>query len=192
MSYIYPAVSPQTPLPSRQQIYDLWDKYGMLDNIRDHSRVVTMVALAITDWLAEAGLALNRPAVKAGAMLHDIAKTPCLNGKCLHHLEGERILLEEGYPELAFMVLNHIVVPEGHPVDETMLVNYADKRVTHDAIVSLDERYDYIVERYGRGEPERLARLAKGRARIHQVERSIFAKIPHKTPADIGRLEAEA
>lgn len=184
----YPAVNRATPLPTPAQVAELWDRYGMLPNIRAHSRVVTMVALTLCGWLTGAGVRLRPDAVEAGALLHDIAKTPCLGGKCLHHLEGERILQEEGYPELAFMVRHHIVVPDGHPLDETMLVNYADKRVTHDQIVTIDQRYEYIVDRYGRGEPERLARLAQGKARINEVEQIIFSQLSGKGPRDVDAL----
>ena len=156
----------------------------MLDNIRDHSRVVTAVAMLLTDWLSEAGLALHREAIRAGALLHDIAKTPCLGQKCRHDLEGGRIMEELGYPELAYLVKLHVVLPEGHPLDETMVVNYADKRVTHDQLCTLGQRYAYITQRYGRGDPTLEARIAQGLERARQVEGQLFSHIDHgRTPA---------
>jgi putative nucleotidyltransferase with HDIG domain len=183
-----PAVfTPDTPLPGRQQIAGLWDEFGMLDNIREHSRVVTAVALLLTDWLAESGIELNRPAVEAGALLHDIAKTPCLNQKCRHDDEGARILDGLGYPQLAYLVGRHVVLPPGHPLDETMVVNYADKRVTHDRLCTLGERYAYITQRYGRGDPSLEERIAGGLERARQVEAQLFARIDHgRTPAAVA------
>ena len=81
-------ITPATPLPSQEQILAWWDDYGMLPNIRRHSQVVCQVALLVTDWLAEGGSRLNREAVEAGALLHDIAKTPCLGTDKLHAVEG--------------------------------------------------------------------------------------------------------
>jgi len=118
-----------------------------------------------------------------GALLHDIAKTPCLGTKKLHAQEGERILLAKGYPELAYLVRQHVYLHPEHPLDETMLVNYADKRVNHDQVVDLAARFDYIEDRYGENDPERLARIARGRRWSQAVERMIFGQINHgKTP----------
>lgn len=178
----------QTPLPSSGRIQELWDEFAMLDNIREHSRVVSGVALLVTDWLAESGLELNRAAVHAGALLHDIAKTPCLGQKCRHDDEGARILDELGFPELAYLVKLHVVLPPEHPLDETMVVNYADKRVTHDQLCTLGQRYAYITQRYGRGDPALEARIGRGLERARQVEAEIFSHINHgRTPADVPK-----
>lgn len=178
------------PLPSVDQARALWDRYQMLDNIRDHSEVVCRVALAITDWLAAAGVALRREAVEVGSLLHDIAKTQCLNSDRRHDKEGQEILVELGYPELGFLVYRHVVLPVGYPLDETMVVNYADKRVKHNRIVDLDERYRYILERYGRGDRERIDRINLGLARALEVEQTVFDPImPARTPQDIAALE---
>jgi hypothetical protein len=61
-----------------------------------------------------------------------------------------------------------------------MLVYYADKRVTHDQVVTLDSRYQYILERYGQGEPDLMERIEKGLFRAREVEELIF----NHTPAD--------
>jgi uncharacterized protein len=187
-----PVFGPQTPLPDREEIARLWNRYGMLDNIREHSQVVTAVALLVTDWLARAGVRLNRRAVEAGALLHDIAKTPCLGTETRHDHEGQAILTELGYPELGYLVRSHVVLPEGEPLDETMVVNYADKRVNHDQLVNLEDRFAYIAGRYGRGMPHLEQRIAQGLERAREVERLIFASIDHgRTPADIPRVLQE-
>ena len=156
------AFEPGTPLPSADQVRAWWDDYGMLDNIRDHSEMVCKVALLVADWLLEAGIGLNRKAVETGALAHDLAKTPCLGTQRLHAQEGEEILADLGYPRLGQLVGRHVVIPAGQPLDETMVVNYADKRVKHDEIVDLNERFHYIEKRYGNNDPERIARI-KGR-----------------------------
>ena len=147
----------------------------------------------MTDWLAEAGVGLNRRAVEVGALAHDIAKTPCLGTERLHFIEGEQIVLKLGYPELGFMVRRHVYLPPGHPLDETMIVNYADKRVKHDRIVDLTDRFNYIARRYGNGDPKRLDRIDQGRKRAFAVEKEVFAplgKTDH-TPQEIAELGLE-
>jgi len=183
---LVPSFPDGTPLPSTAQIMELWDEFAMLDNIRQHSMVVCGVALRLADWLAESGLVLNRRAVEAGALLHDIAKTMCLGQKCRHDLEGGRIMEELGYRPLAYLVANHVLLPPYQPLDETMLVNYADKRVTHDQLVTLPERFAYITQRYGRGDPVIEERIALGLERAQQAEIQIFSHIDHgRTPAQV-------
>jgi uncharacterized protein len=150
----YVPITKQTPLPDPGQARAWWDDYAMLDNIRDHSEMVCFVALAITDWLALAGVKLHRRAVEVGALVHDISKTPCIGTTKLHAQEGGALITSLGYPELGYMVANHVYLNDDHPLDETMVVNYADKRVTHDQIVDLDSRFAYIADRYGLGDPD--------------------------------------
>lgn len=183
-------INSQTPLPSIEEARGLWDRFCMLANIRAHSEVVCRVALTLTDWLEQAGVELYRPAVEVGALLHDIAKTTCLGTSKLHTQVGQNMLQELGFPELGLLVAYHVILPEGHPLDEIMVVNYADKRVTHDQIVSLRERYDYILERYGEGHESRLERIHQGYERAQEVEQTIFSRLePKRRPEDIFRLQ---
>ena len=73
----------------------------MLPNIREHSFRVMEVAGFLGEALAEAGFDLHLPLVAAGALLHDLGKTPCL-GTLINHAElGAGILEELGYPQVA-------------------------------------------------------------------------------------------
>ena len=184
----YRPITPETPLPDMGQAMQLWDTYYMLDNIRRHSEVVCAVALLLTDWLDEAGVVLNVKAVQMGALLHDLAKTQCLGSERRHDLEGARILAELGFAELAYLVQHHVVLPLESPLDETMVVYYADKRVNHDHLVNLNQRYAYIASRYGLEDPERLERIEEGRRRAMEVERLIFSAMFHMhTPDEVAR-----
>lgn len=184
----YPAFTPETPLPDMAQTMQLWDTYAMLDHIRRHSEVVRAVALLLTDWLQEAGYEFNRKAIEMGALLHDIAKTQCLGSERRHDIEGAEIMTELGYPEMAWLVRHHVSMPENHPLDETIIVNYADKRVNHDQVVNLNQRFAYIMSRYGMDDPERMARIENGRRRAMEVERLLFASMFHMhTPDEVLR-----
>lgn len=174
MDDVYRTFGPQTPLPPMGQIMQLWDTHYMLDNIRRHSEVVCAVALLLQDWLEQAGVMLNLEAVRAGALLHDLAKTQCLGSKRRHDLEGAQVLEDLGYPELAYLVRHHVRLDPEHPLDETMLVYYADKRVNHDHVVPVNQRYAYITSRYGDEDPVKLERIEAGRLHALQVEQLIF------------------
>ena len=123
--------------------------------------------------------------VMAGALLHDIAKTPCLAGNCHHAELGAEICLVEGFPEVAYIVDQHIRLD---PFDEAgyedgyfgprELVHYADKRVRHHSIVSLDERLDYVLQRYGEHDAARCRSLEKHFGQCRLLERLLFRWLP--------------
>ncbi len=160
-------------VPGLDECASLMDKYKMLSNIRGHSLVVARITdLLITGLQAGGDLKQlpDRQLCVSGALLHDIAKTPCLDGSCDHALAGAKICLEHGYPEIAAIVEEHVILKDHDPgryeigiFTAQEIVYYADKRVRHDKIVNLDERLDYIIERYG-----------KNNNKIHRLIRANF------------------
>jgi putative nucleotidyltransferase with HDIG domain len=104
------------------------------------------------------GVHLNKELVKASALLHDITKTRSFRTGENHAQTGEQYLIEKGFPEVGRVVGQHVVLDDYFSINvsiEPKIVNYADKRVLHDRIVSLTERMDYIFERYGSTEERR-------------------------------------
>lgn len=157
----------------------------MLDNIRAHSLMVARVAAVIYNGLAASSIpAENLPSKElllAGALLHDIAKTPCLNNRCEHAKQGSAVCLELGFPEVAEVVLKHVFLGSFSPPRYSQglflakeLVYYADKRVRHDEIVSLQERLDYILENYGNHDPKRYALIRTNFSKCQQLEDLLF------------------
>ncbi|MDR1396843.1 MAG: HD domain-containing protein [Desulfarculales bacterium] len=183
---------PLTPeLPSRTVIMRLWDRYGMLPNIKNHSFQVCNVALTLWQWLGENNYYLNRDMVESGALLHDVAKAYCLDKPHLsHNLEGERIVAEAGYPELGLLVARHVNLPEDQPLDETLLVFYADKRVVGDKIVSVKKRYQYVYKVYGQNSEEGIARIRYDENRSYEVEKQIFRHICGRQPEDLCHIRS--
>ncbi|RUM37283.1 MAG: metal-dependent phosphohydrolase, partial [Desulfobulbus sp.] len=105
-------------VPDIPTCIQLMDEYAMLTNIRHHSLVVAKVADALLTGLAdESGRAplANEKLVIAGALLHDIAKTPCLNSGCDHAARGAEICLRNGYPEVAQIVKEHVILAKHDP-----------------------------------------------------------------------------
>jgi len=162
-------------IPGIDQCLALMADEGMLANIRDHSLVVAGIAEGIRVRLAENGVTVPRDLVLAGALLHDIAKTHCLEESCNHARLGAEICRERGYPEVARIVADHVFLPRvPERADAACLVYYADKRVNHDQVVSISERERYIIDKYGKGDRERVAAIRANVETWRRVEELIF------------------
>lgn len=125
----------------------------MPSHIQAHSQLVCQIALVLTDGLIAAGIKINRKLVCASALLHDITKPRSFETGENHAQTGGEHLTELGFPEVGNIVRQHVVLddyPESNPPTEAEVVNYADKRVLHDKVVSLDERMGYILKRYAK------------------------------------------
>ena len=158
------SVIPRKNLPSVAECLELHDRYAMFDNIRAHSTVVARAAEALVEGLARAGKTAgplpDKEEAVVGALLHDIAKTLCIETGCRHAEIGRQICVELGYPELSEIVAEHVILKNfradlyQHGVFGVKeIVFYADKRVCHDQVVSLDGRLAYILGRYGDRNP---------------------------------------
>ncbi|MGZ6231236.1 MAG: HDIG domain-containing metalloprotein [Syntrophales bacterium] len=167
-------------IPSREECDELMVQHSMRPNIVEHSIQVMHVSLAIADNLKN-GVAVNRGLVIAGALLHDIAKTRSLATKERHDLSGGELLREMGFTSIAEIVEQHVVLqnldPEGK-LEEREIIYYADKRVMHDKIVTIDERVHDLLQRYGNGEEIR-SLICQNKDLILAVESKIagFMKI---------------
>jgi uncharacterized protein len=166
------------------------DTHGMLPNIREHSFAVMQVACYLADALEHAGFDLFLPLVTTGALLHDIGKTACLGTLNNHAEYGAGILEDLGYPHVAQVVREHVHlftdIVYTRPLREAELVNYADKRVLHDEVVTLAARFADLRVRYGRT-PEALARIKATEARSRTLEEKIFASLV-LTPSNLLHL----
>ncbi len=153
------------------------ERYGMLENIVNHSLEVTRVALFLSRELNQRGQRVDLDLVEAAALLHDLAKTECLLTRKDHARSGDELLRGLGYEALGKVVGQHIWMWErGDParVSEEELVNYADKRVRHDQVVSLRERFVDLKDRYGKG-PEALRYLEALEKATFEIEQKIFS-----------------
>jgi putative nucleotidyltransferase with HDIG domain len=138
-------------IPSREKCYALMAQYLMLPHIAEHSIQVMHVALAITDNV-KSSVEINRDLVIAAALLHDITKARSLETKERHAMTGGLLLRELGFNRVAEIVEQHVIIENINPqgvLEEREIVYYADKRVMHDKIVTIEERLHDLVERYG-------------------------------------------
>lgn len=174
-------------IPSIAQCFQLMEQYAMLPNIREHSLMVGRVAGLIGSELARAGRGLSQELIVTGALLHDIAKTASLERELRHDELGREICLRHGFDELAEIVAEHVVLKKGVPENctEKEIVYYADKRVLHDAVVTLETRLDYIIHRYGNGDEGLHVRIRQNFAQAHAIEARLFAELDF-SPAELG------
>lgn len=187
-------------IPTIEQCLAYMDDFAMLDNIRAHSFMVARAAVTLLAGLKRAEKTMAPlPAgdlVVAGALLHDIAKTQCLHGKCRHALIGREICYDLGFPEIGEIVLEHVILSDYAPERYTRgiynakeLVYYADKRVRHDLIVSLDSRLEYILGRYGDNDPQKETFIAANFAHCQEFERFLFSFLDFP-PAELAARAA--
>ncbi len=175
-------------VPDEKTCYRLLDEAGVPPHIIAHSTLVARLALTLALALNAAGFHLDLDLVKAGGLLHDIAKLNGLENGVDHSRAGAETLRALGYPEVADICLTHVVIDVDRPLAEAHLINYADKRVRHQAVVDLEGRFEDLIERYGRGHPERIDRIRSNLDRSRRLENRLFAPLPFG-PED---LEAES
>lgn len=149
------------PPPDDQRCFQLWDQYNMLENVRQHSLMVARIATFMAEKAARLGLISNPAETRASALLHDLAKSYCLRYGGSHALLGASWTLQETRrPDIAQGVLLHVSwpwkLPEGAKICSLpFLVMYADKRVKHSDCVTLAERFEDLLVRYGKTEAAR-------------------------------------
>lgn len=177
-------------IPSPIECLNIMDKYRMLDNIKAHSLMVARVAYLIGTSAALKAPHISVDLVLAGALLHDIGKTESLRNGGDHVEIGQKICRIEGLAEVEPIVAEHVVlksfVKEGE-ITEKEIVYYADKRVNHDQVVSLKKRLEYILERYGCGNPKVEDLIIRNFNVCSQVEEKLFQYLEFE-PSDIEHL----
>jgi uncharacterized protein len=167
--------------PSDATCRRLLASHGVPIHIRRHSGKVAGVARRLAEGLCASGEAVDVGLVAAAALLHDIAKAPCLESRLDHAAEGGRVLRELGLGAVASIVERHVQLgdwdPRG-PVTGAEVVNYADKRVLYVQIVTLPERFRDLIVRYGRGRADLEQRIRSNWAVMEAVEAKIFGRLP--------------
>ena len=167
-------------IPTKKQSFQLICQMKMPDHIVVHSLQVCRVAINLVDYMADPGANLNRDLVQAAALLHDVTKTRSFKTNENHALTGSRFLSQRGYPEVGSIVRQHVQL-DAYSVStsptEAEIVNYADKRVLHEKVVTLQERKNYIINKYAK-KPEHLERIHRLWENTKQLENKIFRCLP--------------
>jgi len=179
-------------MPTKDECMDILKKEGVPEHIIRHSIMVARVAVYLARKLKDAGEDVNVGLVESAALLHDVSKYNCIKNKSdVHHgEEGSTVLAKMGLKEIAEIVEKHgldSIFDGSLKTLEEKLVYYADKRVTHDKHVALDERFDYLKKRY----PMARERIVKAMPLVKKLEKDIFERIG-ETPELKGLKGADA
>lgn len=166
----------RSDIPDEATCLRLLQEYQTPLHIIRHSQMVGAVAKFIGQALVRNGLSMDISLIQAGSLLHDIGKYPCiLEGTRSHDVRGEEIVAAEGYPAVARIVGQHVVLKTdpSAPVAEVHVVYYADKRVTHDELVTVEERFIYLERTYANNQAA-VDWLLAMKERTIAVEEKIF------------------
>lgn len=204
-------------LPTTEECERLWDEFAVPSNVREHAKKVTKVAVFLAERFKEAGMNINIELVEKAALLHDLirvcnfktfdckryrtepptdeelARWTELKEKygALHHADAAFEVLKDKYPELAEVVKRHkyrlVGEKDGPKTWEDKIVNYADKRVTHARIVSIDERRRDAFERYR--DDKTIVVEEKRFVKLQALEKEIFAKLDIKPEEVVKRIK---
>jgi uncharacterized protein len=177
-------------IPTIKECFEFIEEYEMLENIRAHSIVVEKVANLIARGLINAGADLMIEKITAGALLHDIAKSICLETGGDHAVKGEEICIQNRLDEIADIVREHITLQRYKPdaaICEKEIIYYADKRVNHDSVVSLEERLAYLLKRYGRDDNVLCGLIRDNFDLCKNVEYKLFKGLAFR-PELVGRM----
>jgi uncharacterized protein len=169
-------------VPSADQCYELLKRYDVPDHVIKHSEVVCRVAVFLAAHLNTRGEELDIAQIGAAALLHDITKMEGIRTHQDHAKTGQRLLRELGYRRIGGIVAEHVRLREGRiprPLSEEEIINYSDKRVMHDKIVTLEERFADLRMRYGRKDPDgnAIERIITLEDKTYELESKIFSRL---------------
>ncbi|HLC92504.1 MAG TPA: HD domain-containing protein [archaeon] len=161
-------------LPTEKECSALIAKYEVPENVAKHTESVRRIANILSRGISSNGFKIDLECVDKGALMHDVAKMYCIKNNCRHAAEAEKALTQIGYSEFGKVLLLHgleevLGFNKSTPL-EAKVVWYADKRVTHDKIVSLRERYDYLKERYGSISAEKMNEIISTEKSAYALE----------------------
>jgi putative nucleotidyltransferase with HDIG domain len=138
-------------LPTKEECESLLDEFELPQNIRDHIKLVTNIAVFLAKELEKKGEKLDINLIETAASLHDMDK---LKWQIKHENHGDMaydILVEKGYDEkLAHMVRYHGGENQHIKLDgwELKILRYADSRAIGDSFCSIGERMNDLKRRF--------------------------------------------
>lgn len=167
-------------IPSDRDCFSYWDKYSLYPNIRKHCLLVTELATDIAQKASKKDWPINIQAIRAAALLHDLAKPYCLEYGGNHCQLGAAWVMQLTLnTAIAQGIIHHLYWPGKLDLVQhflPLIVIYADKRVKHDKIVSVQQRFDDLFNRYGKS-CEHIERIERSLAQIKNIEKLILENL---------------
>ncbi len=156
-------------IPDLETSFSLLRERSVPVHIVGHGVAVAKAALLLGEALNAIDRQQNMALLAASGVLHDIAKFATLKTGEDHAQVGADWLVGKGLRPVAWVVRHHgrLQLDMFQPVDEKELVFYADKRVQHEKVVTLVQRFTNLRERYGKnavalGSLEKMKKIALG------------------------------
>lgn len=188
----------QGRIPSDEDCRIWWDTYAMLEHIKVHSSLVADVATTLAEFAARKGLGnpdrLGQDdfvqSVRAAGLLHDLGKTYSIEHGGNHSQIGAAWVMDLiRNPRIAQGVMHHVYWPGALDLERHFLplaIIYADKRVKHDAIVGMKERFADLFDRYGHTERSRewITRAFNQGRELEQLFSTFLGENIHEYPFD--------
>ncbi|MBC2712633.1 MAG: NTP transferase domain-containing protein [Desulfosarcina sp.] len=135
----------------------------------DHCRQVACVAETVASAVNGSGGVIDVPLVQSAARVHDVARL-----ERNHAAAGAGLLNEMGLPAMAAIVAVHmdINVFEDSPLDEAQVVYLADKLVAGSTVVSLSQRFDAKLKKYGH-DPKISEKISQRRRAAFNIQNKV-------------------
>lgn len=193
-----------------QQVTRIIEEFHMPLHVRRHCAAVANFAVELGQKLLQRGEKIDLTLLRHAALIHDLVRVidfrtfapeqfpdPVKNEEIAfweklrekyrglgHEEVAAQILRERGFPEIASLIKKHRYrqILEGFDSWEEKVLYYADKRVKHDKVVSLQER---LTDGRERNAPETKRTLEAGELdrKIFDLEKEILGKIePPRNP----------
>jgi putative nucleotidyltransferase with HDIG domain len=148
------------------------------EKVRQHSRAVADLAASIAEALCKSGHLVDVELCRRGGLLHDICRT----GE-MHDIKGGDYLEKIGLEKEADITRTHmgrgLISGDSGEISENEVVYLADKLVMGSKRVSIDERFETAVKKYGIN-PEAEAAISEKYAQALHIRDKVEALIKKK------------
>jgi len=194
--------------PTLKECEELFNQYKVPGTVKAHCTAVLQVASFLAEELQKKSYPLNPQIIKPFALLHDFMKAVVLerltDPPYNYQPTGEEIemhkhlrvtypnmsetkvtnlILKEKYPQFAqlFLELDELTRnPLAEVSEEAKFIHYVDWRVLHNKVVPMQERLDYIYNRYGNWIKKRNIDWEATKQEQFAYEQKIFKHLPFK------------
>ena len=131
---------------SKNEIEQLYEKWNTPNKVKAHCKAVSDVGVKMAEELNKHGYNLDIDLIKGTGLVHDVARI-----YERHDLIGFDILNEMGYCDEANIVKVHMKYPKYNDIkhlNECDVICLADRVVKENKYVGLDERIEYIINKW--------------------------------------------
>lgn len=188
------------PIPTEKEVQAWYKETRIQPHIIKHMECVATMTDNVVTSLLRNQRCIRKKAVHAAALCHDILRyadfkdtqagnypTSSDEEKTIwntmketygtpHELAAEKFLQAKGYPDIGYIVRTHRGGGMDHAEQpktiEQIVLMYADKRSLNDTSVTVDERFDDFMKRYGNGKESQASK--EWRAAVKDAEKTLF------------------